>query len=130
MKAMGAVPAGFTPSDDAALRIGGWTAEELIDQAGGTPLFVYDNNIVGGQVARFRAAMPDGLALHYAVKANPYGPLLRFLARYVDGFDIASAGERQLLKDAEVDSLPVSFAGPGKRDQEIESAIAAGVTIN
>lgn len=130
MKAMGPVTAGFTPSDDAALRIGGWTAEELIDQAGGTPLFAYDNNIVGGQVARFRAAMPDGLALHYAVKANPYGPLLRFLARYVDGFDIASAGEHQLLKDAEVDSLPVSFAGPGKRDQEIESAIAAGVTIN
>jgi diaminopimelate decarboxylase len=130
MKAMGPIPAIFVPGDDAALRIGGWTAEELIDQAGGTPLFAYDNNIVGGQIARFRAAMPDGLALHYAVKANPYGPLLRFLARYVEGFDVASAGELQRLQDAEVEGLPISFAGPGKRDEEIENAIAGAVTLN
>jgi diaminopimelate decarboxylase len=130
MKAMGPIPAVFTPGDDAVLRIGGWSADELIGQAGGTPLFAYDNNIVGGQIARFRGAMPDGLGLHYAVKANPYGPLLRFLARYVDGFDIASAGELQLLKDAEVDGLPISFAGPAKRDSDIEAAICAGVTIN
>ena len=130
MKTMGSIPACFTPGDDATLRIGGWSADELIDQAGGTPLFAYDNNIVGGQIARFRAAMPDGLGLHYAVKANPYGPLLRFFARYVDGFDVASAGELQLLRDAEVEGLPISFAGPGKRDEEIENAIAGGVTLN
>src|SRR5918994_2408627 len=130
MKAMGTIPDSFVPGDDGQLRIGGWSADELIGQAGGTPLFAYDNNIVGGQIARFKAAMPDGIALHYAVKANPYGPLLRFLARYVDGFDIASAGELQLLRDAEVGELPVSFAGPGKRDDEIESAIAGGVTLN
>jgi diaminopimelate decarboxylase len=130
MKAMGPIPACFSPGGDAQLRIGGWSADELIEQAGGTPLFAYDNNIVGGQIARFRAAMPDGIALHYAVKANPYGPLLRFLARYIEGFDIASAGELQLLGEAEIEGLPVSFAGPGKRDAEIEIAIAAGVTLN
>ena len=130
MKAMGSIPHWFAPGDDARLRIGGWSADELIGQAGGTPLFVYDNKIVGEQIARFRAAMPDGVALHYAVKANPYGPLLRFLARHVDGFDIASAGELQILTEAEVGGLPVSFAGPGKRDEEIEAAIAAGVTLN
>ena len=130
MKAMGPIPAQFSAAEDAQLRIGGWTADELIEQAGGTPLFVYDNNIVGGQVARFRAAMPDGLAMHYAVKANPYGPLLRFLARYVDGFDIASMGELEALNQSEVGGLPISFAGPGKRDKEIEAAIAATVTLN
>ncbi|MEO8175791.1 MAG: pyridoxal-dependent decarboxylase, exosortase A system-associated [Sphingomicrobium sp.] len=130
MKAMGPIPACFAPADDATLRIGGWSAEDLVDQAGGTPLFVYDNNIAGGQVARFRAAMPDGLALHYAVRANPYGPLLRFLARYVDGFEIASGGELEQLREAGVEHLPISFAGPAKRDPEIEAAIAAGVTIN
>ena len=130
MKAMGPIPECFARGDDAQLRIGGWSADELIDQAGGTPLFVYDNNIVGGQIARLRAAMPDGLALHYAVKANPYGPLLRFLARYVEGFDVASAGELQALHEAEVGGVPISFAGPGKRDSDIESAIAGGVTLN
>ena len=130
MKAMGPIPAQFTADDGAQLKIGGWSAEELIEQSGGTPLFVYDSNIAGGRVARFRAAMPDGLALHYAVKANPYEPLLRFLARHVDGFDVASAGELQMLRDAEIGGLPTSFAGPGKRDEEIEAAIAASVTLN
>ncbi len=130
MKAMGPIPAQFSAGDNAQLKLGGWSADELIEQAGGTPLFVYDSSIVGAQVARFRGAMPDGLALHYAVKANPYRPLLRFLARHVDGFDIASAGELQMLQDAETGGLPISFAGPGKRDSEIEAAIAASVTLN
>ena len=130
MKAMGPIPAQFSAGDDAQLRIGGWSAEELIGQAGGTPLFVYDSNVVGAQVARFRVAMPEDFGLHYAVKANPYGPLLRFLSRHVDGFDIASAGELRQLEDAAVAGLPVSFAGPGKSDREIETAIAAGVTLN
>jgi diaminopimelate decarboxylase len=130
MKEMGPIPPQFSADDSARLKVGGWSADELIEQSAGTPLFVYDNNIAGGQVARFRAAMPDGVALHYAVKANPYGPLLRFLARYVDGFDVASAGELQMLQDAEIGLLPISFAGPGKRDAEIEAAIAASVTLN
>ncbi|MEO6255727.1 MAG: alanine racemase [Sphingomicrobium sp.] len=130
MKAMGPIPACFAPGKNATLRIGGWSAEELVEQAGGTPLFVYDNNIAGAQVARFRAAMPDGLGLYYVVRANPYGPLLRFLARYVDGFGIASGGELQQLRDAGVEHLPINFSGPAKRDAEIEAAITAGVTIN
>src|SRR5436190_23371010 len=120
MKPTGAIPPHFSASEDGQLMIGGYAAEELVAEAGGTPLFVYDNNIVGGQIARFRAAMPDGLALHYAVKANSYNPLLRFLARYVEGFDIVSAGELQLLKEADVDSLPISCAGPGTHYDESE----------
>src|SRR4029453_7645889 len=79
------------------------------------------------QVKRFRAAFPPEVALHYAVKANPYAPLLEVMAALVDGFDVASAGE--LGKGAHL-ALPISFAGPGKRDQELETAIRAGVTIN
>ena len=45
----------------------------------------------------------------------------------VDGFDVASAGE--LGRVAHL-GLPISFAGPGKRDQELETAIRAGVTLN
>ncbi len=96
-------------------------------EAGGTPLFVYDSGRVAQQVARFRNAFPPSVALHYAVKANPYAPLLEAMASLVDGFDIASAGE--LGRVAHL-GLPISFAGPGKRDQELETAIRAGITIN
>jgi len=75
------------------LSIGGRPVDALVNAAGGTPLFVYDLAIVAERIARFRALMPDFVHLHYAVKANPYADLLQFVARIVDGMDVASAGE-------------------------------------
>ena len=130
MKAIGPIPPGFAAAEDGSLAIGGEKVEHWVGQSGGTPLFVYDRQRIGQQVARFRVGMPDNVALHYAVKANPYGPLLTWLASYVDGFDLASAGELIALEDAVGLACPVSFAGPGKRDSELELAIERGVTIN
>jgi diaminopimelate decarboxylase len=126
MKALGPIPAGFEHDTEGRLLIGGHDVDTLIERAGGTPLLVYDSERVALQVRRFRAAFPD-VALHYAVKANPYAPLLETMADLVDGFDVASAGE--LGRVAHL-ALPISFAGPGKRDQELETAIRAGITIN
>ena len=126
MKAMGPTPSGYAADTSGQLAIGGWNAEALVSEAGGTPLFVYDSRRIADQVSRFRAAFPE-IALHYAVKANPYAPLLEAIAQMVDGFDVASAGE--LGRVAHL-GLPISFAGPGKRDQELETAIRAGITIN
>jgi diaminopimelate decarboxylase len=126
MKALGPIPSGFEAGAQGRLQIGGWDVEALVGEAGGTPMFVYDTRRIADQVARFRSAF-QGIALHYAVKANPYAPLLETMANMVDGFDVASAGE--LGKVAHL-GLPISFAGPGKRDQELETAIRAGITIN
>jgi diaminopimelate decarboxylase len=127
-KKTGAIPADFTGSGD-GLRIGGRTADELIAEAGDTPLFVYDFDIVSRRVERFRAAFP-GVELHYAIKANSYHPLLKHIAKLVDGLDVASAGEMRLGLAAGADADRVSFAGPGKREKELVEAIAAGVTLN
>jgi diaminopimelate decarboxylase len=127
-KPMGAIPADFTGSGG-ALRIGGCTVEELIAEAGDTPLFVYDLDIISSRVKRFRAAF-TGVGLHYAIKANPYHPLLLHIVKLVDGLDVASAGEMRLALTAGVDADRISFAGPGKRENELAEAIAAGVTIN
>ena len=114
MKPSGPIPPYFSANEDGQLLIGGSPAEELVAEAGGTPLFVYDNNIVGAQIASLRAAMPDGLALYYSVTANPYEPLLNFIGRYVEGFRIVSKGELERLKRAELAGIPMTFAGPGK----------------
>jgi len=127
-KPMGAVPAGYRAGEDGALLVGGRGVRALVAEAEGTPLFVYDLGLVAERVARFRSAF-DGLQLHYAVKANTYGPLLQFIAKQVDGLDVASAGEmRAALAFAPGDAL--SFAGPGKTDAELEAAVCAGVTLN
>jgi diaminopimelate decarboxylase len=127
-KPMGAIPAGFS-GQDKMLLIGGRRADDLVAAAGDTPLFVYDLGMIGCRIKRFRAAFPS-VDLHYAIKANSYVPLLRYVSSRVDGLDVASAGEMMLALDAGTPARAISFAGPGKRDRELEAAIAAGVTIN
>lgn len=129
MKPMGPIPEWFS-GEEGMLLIGGCGAASLVDEAGDTPLFVYDFGIITAQMARLRAAMPDGLHIHYAMKANPYAPLLERMVALCDGFDVASAGEMELALKAGMDAAQISFAGPGKRDDELRAAMLAGVTIN
>ncbi|MGQ0590112.1 MAG: pyridoxal-dependent decarboxylase, exosortase A system-associated [Sphingosinicella sp.] len=128
-KPMGPIPAGFAADGDGMLLIGGKRADALAAQAGDTPLFVYYLGLVERQIVRFRAAVP-GVDLHYAIKANSYLPLLKHVASRVDGLDVASGGELRLALEAGADAAHISFAGPGKRDAELEQAIAAGATLN
>jgi diaminopimelate decarboxylase len=104
-------------------------ARALAASEGATPCFVYDLGIVRDKVAALRAALPQGIGIHYAVKANPHPVVIAALAELVDGLDIASGGELALLGQVAPDTH-ISFAGPGKRDAEIEAAIRSGVTLN
>ncbi|PTW45490.1 diaminopimelate decarboxylase [Sphingomonas faeni] len=127
MKPMGALPPEFA-QQDGPLEIGGRTADGWAVEAGDTPLFVYDMEIVAARIGRFRAAMP-AIDLHYAIKANPHAGLLAAIAPLVDGLDVASSGE--LAKALVVKpAASISFAGPGKRDDELAAAITAGATLN
>jgi len=128
MKPMGPIPADYAHRDGQLL-IAGKAVSALIEEAGDTPLFVYDMGIVRQRIARFRAAFP-AVALHYAVKANPYPPLVAEVAGLVDGIDVASSGEGALALSSGMAAEAISFAGPGKRDSELEAAIGWGVTIN
>jgi diaminopimelate decarboxylase len=64
------------------------------------------------------------------MKANPYEPILELMGSLVDGFDIASQGELARALAAGLPAERISFAGPGKRDEELAAAISAGVTLN
>ena len=93
-----------------------------------TPAFVYDLSIVRNKVAALRAALPEGVAIHYAMKANPLPEMVTAIVPLVDGIDIASGGELVVAREAGAEHI--SFAGPGKRDAELEAAIIAQITIN
>lgn len=129
MKPLGPIPPGFA-SLHGELAVQGITASDLAARAGDTPCFVYSSAMLEGRVASLRAAMPERLAIHYAMKANPFAPVLKLMASLVDGIDIASAGELAMATAAGMDPARISFAGPGKRDRDLEAAIAAGVTLN
>jgi diaminopimelate decarboxylase len=127
MKPMGSIPPGFEANREGRLLIGGLDCEALVAKAGDTPLFVYDFAMIAQRIADWRAIMPRGVALHYAIKANPMPALVAAIAPLVDGLDVASVGEMEI---AAPHCAHVSFAGPGKRDRELDAAIKAGVTLN
>jgi diaminopimelate decarboxylase len=127
MKPMGSLPPEFA-DQHGTLLIADRSAEEWIVQAGDTPVFVYDSALVTTRIVRFRAAFPS-VGLHYAIKANPLPMLLDRIAPLVDGLDVASAGELGTALAAKP-ATAISFAGPGKRDDELDAAIRVGATIN
>lgn len=129
MKPTGPIPPYFQ-CVNGELAIGGKSASALVAEAGDTPLFVYSTAALEARIAELRAAMPEQLAIHYAMKANPFAPLLEWMGSRIDGFDVASGGELQLALAAGVAAEKISFAGPGKRDRELEFAISQGVTLN
>ena len=129
MKPLGPIPAGYV-AIGGELAIGGRPVSHWVEQAGRTPLFVYSRDRIAQRFETLRAAMPDRLKINYAIKANSFDPLLAFVSTLADGLDIASGGELELVRATGFDLGRVSFAGPGKRDLELEAAIAAGVTLN
>jgi diaminopimelate decarboxylase len=129
MKPVGPIPPGYE-AIAGELAIGGKRASELVAEAGRTPLFVYSRAHLDARVAALRAALPARVGINYAVKANPHLAVIGHMASLVDGFDIASSGELGLCVAVGIDPARISFAGPGKRDDELEAAIATGVTLN
>lgn len=115
---------------DGELRIGGLPLSRLAERIGQTPFYAYDRDLLRTRVSQLKAALPAGIKLHYAMKANPMPALVAFMATLVDGIDVASGGEMKVALDAGGNPQEISFAGPGKRDAELRQAVAAGVLIN
>jgi len=118
------------PVQDGELLVGGQRLSALAARVGSTPFFAYDRSLLRRRAAELKAAMPAGVKLHYAMKANPMPALVQTMVGLVDGIDVASAGELKVALDAGADPAEVSFAGPGKRDTELRQAVAAGVLVN
>lgn len=93
----------------------------------GSPLFLYDLDVVAARVAMLREALPAKVEVAYAVKSNPSPAILRQLASLGLGADIASRGELSVVTRAGFDPRRVVMTGPGKTDPELAAAIRAGV---
>jgi diaminopimelate decarboxylase len=115
---------------DNCLQIGGQPLTEIAKAVGKTPFYAYDRAVINAQVESLRALLPADLHLHYAVKANPMPDVVRHLSALVDGLDVASAAELRLALETGTDATHISFAGPGKSDEDLSAAVASGVIIN
>lgn len=119
----------FTIEND-CLTIGGIPLPRLAQQIGQTPFFAYSRELIDRQVQLLRAHIPEKISIHYAIKANPFVPVIHHLSRLVEGFDVASANEMALALNSGVSPEDISFAGPGKTVEELQRAVAAQVLLN
>jgi len=115
---------------DNCLQIGGQPLTEVAKAVGKIPFYAYDRSVISTQLQALRALLPCDLKLHYAVKANPMPEVVRHLAAQVDGLDVASAAELRLALEIGTDPRHISFAGPGKSNEDLSAAVASGVIIN
>ena len=90
----------------------------------GTPVYIYSAGTLLDHYTRLDAALaPLDHLICYAVKANSNRAILKLLAEAGAGFDIVSGGELFRAFKAGGDLGKCTFAGVGKRREEIEYAL-------
>lgn len=97
-----------------------------IARAHGTPVWVTGSATFRTRYRRLHAAM-DGVAIHYAVKANDQLALLRLIAAEDAGADVVSFGECQRALLAGISPDRIIFSGVGKTAAELRAALAHGI---
>lgn len=112
------------------LLVGGKTMDQIAGLLNKDVFYAYDRCVIDARIKAFRAHIPAPIKLHFAIKANPYPPLVHYVAKQVDGLDVASQKELLIALQSGTDSQHISFAGPAKGDAELKAAILAGVTLN
>ena len=118
------------PVVDDCIVVGGMPITALAQRVGSTPFYAYDRQLLDERVALVRRHLPQEVMLHYAIKANPMPALVAYMAKQVDGLDVASGRELRVALDSGMDPGEISFAGPGKTEPELAQAVRAGILLN
>ena len=108
--------------------------EHLLDLANkyGSPLYVYDTDIIASQYRRITDAFEkvEQLQLNYAVKALSNINILRFFKNLGAGLDTVSIQEVNLALSVGVDPKKIIYTPNGVSLDEIENVAKKGVQIN
>ena len=108
--------------------------EHLLDLANkyGSPLYVYDTDIIASQYRRITDAFEkvEELQLNYAVKALSNINILRFFKNLGAGLDTVSIQEVNLALSVGVDPKKIIYTPNGVSLEEIQNVAKKGVQIN
>ena len=98
----------------------------------GSPLYVYDTNIIASQYKRITDAFKkvENLQLNYAVKALSNINILRFFKNLGAGLDTVSIQEVNLALSVGVAPEKIIYTPNGVSLEEIENVAKKGVQIN
>ena len=83
----------------------------------GTPLYLYDLDVLKQQTDRIRGALGDETGLCYAMKANPF--LTKEMAEYADRIEVCSMGEFEICRQLEIPPEKLFISGVLKKKEDI-----------
>jgi diaminopimelate decarboxylase len=94
----------------------------------GTPAYIYSKGTFTDHLHKMQQAYRElETTICFSVKACGNIHILKLMARQGSGFDIVSGGELYRVQQAGADLSKVVYAGVGKTDEEIISALQAGI---
>lgn len=105
--------------------------EDILSQK--RPFFLYSSALVKGNIDNLRnnwghvSSRPCDI--FYSVKANPNPHWLKLISTWVDGFDVSSYLELDLLTQLKIDPHRISLSGPAKTDKLLERAVKEKVRV-
>lgn len=91
-----------------------------------TPFLVLSTDKAAENYAFLRRHLPRA-GIYYAIKANPHPSVLKRLASMGSHFDVASAGEMEMLHEAGVDGSRMIYANPVHDERGLKAAAHLGV---
>src|SRR5690606_11334659 len=94
----------------------------------GSPTYVYDLEQITARYREVSTAFP-GASVHYAVKANALGALLRHLRSLGAGAEALTLGELERALKAGFDPGDIVLGGPGHTPALALRGVAAGVRL-
>lgn len=108
-------------------QLGNYSRRKLaqIAEQHGTPTVIIDQDVVTTQYQNLVNALP-GVNMRYAIKALPQTEVIQHLHQLGCGFDLATAGEIELLKALSIGAESTIHTHPIKKDAEIRHAIDYG----
>ena len=93
-----------------------------------TPFYYYDLNVLRSTLDVLKKESENsGFKVHYAVKSNHNPRILKTISSYGFGADCVSGNEIIAAIDAGFNPSEIVFAGVGKTDKEIDTALSAGI---
>src|SRR4051812_5615125 len=108
------------------VRIQGNSVSALAEEFG-TPLFVYDADVLEQTYCELRGQLPDPVDIFFSLKANPNISVCGFLNSQGAGAEVSSYVELTTALKAGAAAEDIIFLGPGKDLRELTACLDAGI---
>lgn len=103
-----------------------WLEKIALAGSPATPYVLTDLSIVKEKVHQFKTLMPR-VGIYFAIKSNNDPRVIRTLKDLVEGFDIASLGELEILEGHGISAARMLYSNPIKVPEHVAQTFKKGV---